>query len=176
MTNFEPVRRRFTSRLVIGASSFLRHSGLVIRHSLAVLALVSLIASCSRPSSTHPAEAAIRSFLGRYFSTWSARDMEGYGACFDPQARIQFVAQNGEVVSEGTIDFLAGQKLAHERSESPMTERPLDMKIQGDEKIAQAAVTWVLTKGGKEERGTDFFTLRRVGDGWKIVSLVFYGE
>jgi hypothetical protein len=34
----------------------------------------------------------------------------------------------------------------------------------------------VLHKGAKEERGTDFFTLRRDATGWKVVSLVFYGE
>ena len=104
--------------------------------------------------------------------------MDGYGACFDPQARILFCRESRwrGLVSEGTMDFLHGQKLAHEQSESPMTERPLEMKIQGDTKVAQAAVTWVLSKGSKEERGTDFFTLRRDGEGWKIVSLVFYGE
>ena len=141
-----------------------------------LLLSLACLTCCSPKSASHPDDAAIRTFLTRYFSTWSARDMDGYGGCFDPQARILFVAQNGEIVSEGTVDFLQGQKLAHERSETPMTERPLEMKIQGDAKVAQAAVTWVLTKGSKEERGTDFFTLRRGGDGWKIASLVFYGE
>lgn len=131
--------------------------------------------ACS-PNEASSDEVAIRKFLAGYFDTWSKRDMDGYAACFDPDARILFVAANGEVVSQGTVDFLHGQKLAHEQSASPMTERPLEMKIQGDEKVAQAAVKWVLNKGSKEERGTDFFTLRREGAGWKIVSLVFYGE
>lgn len=135
-----------------------------------------VLASCSPEPAAHPDDGAIRAFLTRYFETWSKRDMDGYGACFDPQARILFVAKGGGVVSEGTVDFLHGQKMAHERSPSPMSERALDMKIQGDMKIAQAAVPWILTKGSSEERGTDFFTLRRDAAGWKIVSLVFYGE
>ena len=57
-----------------------------------------------------------------------------------------------------------------------MTEKPLEMTIQGDAKVVQAQVTWVLTKGSTEERGTDFFTLKRDSSSWKIVSLVFYGE
>jgi Putative lumazine-binding len=134
------------------------------------------LVSCSPKLQAHPDEAAIRAFLNRYFETWSKRDMEGYGACFAPEARILFIARSGEIVSEGTVDFLHGQKLAHERSSFPMTERPLEMKIQGDMKVAQAVVTWVLNKGAKEERGTDFFTLRRDGAGWRVVSLVFYGE
>jgi Domain of unknown function (DUF4440) len=151
------------------------HAPMNLKRLACVLLLACLIA-CAPKTSTHPDEAELRTFLNRYFETWSKRDMDGYGSCFDPQARILFVAANGEVVSEGTIDFLNGQKLAHEQSATPMTERPLDMKIQGDMKVAQAAVTWVLSKGGREERGTDFFTLRRQGNAWKIVSLVFYGE
>ncbi|MEI6536222.1 MAG: nuclear transport factor 2 family protein [Verrucomicrobiaceae bacterium] len=136
-----------------------------------------LFFSACAPSATIKFEDAdVRTMLNRYFATWSQRDMDGYGRCFDPQARILFVAKNGDVVSEGVTDFIHGQKLAHEQAATPMTERPLDMKIQGDAKIAQAAVPWILTKGSKEERGTDFFTLRRDGDAWKIVSLVFYAE
>ncbi len=135
-----------------------------------------LLPACAPSATTHPDDAAVRVMLNRYFDTWSQRDMDGYGKCFDPQARILFVTKNGEIVSEGVTDFLHGQKLGHEQAVTPMTERPIEIKIQGDALIAQAAVKWALTKGSKEERGTDFFTLRRVGDEWKIVSLVFYAE
>lgn len=145
------------------------------RVACVLLSLIGL-AACSPKAAVHPDDAALRTFLSRYFDTWSKRDMEGYGDCFDPSARIIYVAGKEGLVSQGTMDFLHGQKLAHEQSPVPMTERPLDMRIQGDEKVVQAAVTWVLSKGSKEERGTDFFTLRRDGAGWKIVSLVFYGE
>lgn len=139
-------------------------------------ALLFVLSSCGSKAATHPDDAAIRGFLSKYFSTWSAKDMDGYASCFDEKARVTFLGGNGEVVSEGLTDFLHSQRLAHERASVPMTEKPLEMTIQGDAKVAQAVVTWVLTKGGNEERGTDFFTLRKVGNGWKIVSLVFYGE
>ena len=156
-------------------------SGLIRRlrgvASLLTIAVVCGFAGCApKPEFHHPDQAAIQVFLNGYFDTWSRRDMEAYGACFDPQARILFVARDGGIVSEGTVDFLHGQKLAHEQGGPPMTERPLEMKIQGDTKVAQAAVTWVLSKGSKDERGTDFFTLRHDAAGWKIVSLVFYAE
>lgn len=148
-----------------------------VRHFLLLSASLALFLTSSCASSKSAADTPeVRAFLTRYFATWSAQDMEGYGACFDPEARILFIPGNGQVISQGTIDFLHGQKMAHEQSSSPMTERPLDMTIQGDAKVVQAAVTWVLKKGDKEERGTDFFTLHRVGEGWKIISLVFYGE
>jgi hypothetical protein len=134
------------------------------------------LAGCSSKQATHPDEASIRTFLTRYFSTWSAKDMDGYAACFHPQARVIFLGQSGQVASEGLTDFLHSQRLAHETASVPMSEKPIDMTIQGDAKVAQASVTWVLSKGMAEERGTDFFTLKRETDGWKIVTLVFYGE
>ena len=138
--------------------------------------LLLFLSACGEKAKAHPDDAAIRSFLGKYFSTWSARDMVGYASCFDESARVIFLGANGEMVSDGLTDFLHSQRMAHEMASVPMTEKPIEMTIQGDAKVAQAAVTWVLTKGSAEERGTDFFTLRRVGNDWKIVSLVFYGE
>lgn len=154
-------------------------SRIVIRHSsfvIGVLALLLLLPACTAKQPAHPDDASIRVFLTRYFSTWSAKDMDGYASCFHPQARVLFVAPSGQVSSQGLTDFLHGQRLAHETAAAPMTEKPLEMTIQGDEKVVQAVVTWVLTKGATEERGTDCFTLKREGDGWKILTLVFYGE
>lgn len=143
-----------------------------------LVVLVSCLAftGCKTQSVKHPDDVSIRAFLNRYFSTWSAKDMEGYGACFHPQARILFLGRSGEVASQGLTDFLHSQRLAHQTAAVPMSEKPIEMTIQGDAKVVQASVTWVLTKGSTEERGTDFFTLKREGNGWKIVSLVFYGE
>lgn len=137
---------------------------------------VMLMPGCGKAEKSPADTPELRTFLTRYFSTWSAQDMEGYGACFDSEARILFISKSGQVVSNGTIDFLHGQKMAHQTSEVRMTEHPVQMTIQGDNKVAQAAVTWVLNKGSSEERGTDFFTLQHEGDHWKIVTLVFYGE
>lgn len=142
----------------------------------AFLALALFAAGCANKQTTHSDDSAIRAFLTGYFSTWSAKDMEGYAACFHPQARVLFIGSSGQVVSEGLTDFLHSQRLAHETAATPMSEKPLEMTIQGDAKVAQASVTWLLTKGSTEERGTDFFTLKKEGSGWKIVTLVFYGE
>ncbi len=141
-----------------------------------MLALLLAVPACTSSPSTHPEDASIRTFLNRYFSTWSAKDMDGYASCFDAQARILYLGESGQVVSQGLTDFLHSQRLAHETASVPMVEKPLEMTIQGDARAVQAQVTWVLTKGSKEERGTDFFTLKRSGSDWKIVTLVFYGE
>jgi hypothetical protein len=135
-----------------------------------------LLAACAPAEKGQTDEAGVRTLLNRYFSTWSARDMEGYGSCFQPQARVFYLARDGKLSNQALTDFLHDQKMAHEEAGSPMNEKPIEMKIQGDQKVAQAAVTWVLNIGPKQVKGTDFFTLQRDGDQWKIVTLVFYGE
>jgi Putative lumazine-binding len=138
-------------------------------------ALALLLAGCNKAASGG-ADPDVTAFLHRYFDTWSAQDMQGYADCFDDAARIYYVAADERIVAEAKPDFIHGQKLAHQQATVPMKEVPVTMTVQGDEKIKQAAVTWVLTKGQTEERGTDFFTLRRLGGAWKIVSLTFYGQ
>lgn len=124
----------------------------------------------------HPESAEIETFLNRYFSTWSAKDMQGYSACFDSSARITFVSKSGPPSSQGLTDFIHGQKLGHERAAEPMVEVPTSMKISGDSRVALAEVRWKLTKGREIVTGTDFFTLMRTADGWRIAALVFYND
>lgn len=133
-----------------------------------------LLAGCGRAA--QPDEQALKSYLERYFTTWSAQDMEGYGACFHAQARISYVDRNGECRSQGLTDFLHSQKIGHETSASPMTEVPTDIKLSGDARVAQAAVRWRLVKGAEITTGTDYFTLVKTARGWKIITLVFYND
>src|SRR5689334_1209757 len=141
MSNVETVQRTISWKRPLFSSFRIRHWSLIV-----LLAL----SSCTAQHPAHPDEASVRAFLTRYFSTWSAKDMDGYAACFHPQARVLYLSASGEIVSEGTTDFLHGQRLAHETAAAPMSEKPLEMTIQGDAKVAQASVTWVLTKGATE--------------------------
>jgi hypothetical protein len=138
-----------------------------------ILALV-LLTSCSKSASADEAE--VRSFLESYFSTWSVQEMDRYGECFHPQARITYVAKNGQTKTDGLTDFLHGQKLAHAQSTVAMSESPTDMKITFDSRVTAAIVRWKLTKGAEIVTGTDFFTLIKTETGWKIMSLVFYND
>lgn len=139
-----------------------------------ILMVAALVLLGCQPE-TQAETADVREFLTHYFSTWSAKDMDGYGACFHEQARITFVHQ-GVPQSQGLTDFLHGQKLSHATTTVPMTEVPTDMKILRDERTAQASVRWKLTKGGEVTLGTDCFTLIKTPAGWKIMSLVFYND
>jgi Domain of unknown function (DUF4440) len=130
-----------------------------------------LLAQCSQAEPLE--QEAVRKLVNRYFTTWSAKEMEAYGACFAPQARITFVQGNGSVSIEGLTDFLHSQRMAHQMSPSPMTEVPKEMTIQMDKRIAQVRVRWELQKAGGNSTGTDFFTLALGPDSWQIVALVW---
>ena len=150
----------------------LKKMAFVVRH--AAFALMALFfTGCQPEPKTDSAD--VREFLTHYFSTWSAKDMDGYGACFHEQARIIFVHE-GVPQSQGLTDFLHGQKLSHATTSVAMTEVPTDMKILRDERTAQASVRWKLTKGADITLGTDCFTLIKTSTGWKIMSLVFYND
>ncbi len=145
-------------------------------HSAFLILVSSFLASCGAASTAADGDDKdVRAFLTRYFSTWSAKDMDGYAGCFHEQARISFV-QKGRPRTEGLTDFIHGQKLSHASASEPMTEVPTEMKILRDERTAQASVRWKLTKGAEITTGTDCFTLIKTPAGWKIISLVFYND
>lgn len=138
---------------------------------LALVALLSLVLPCC--SSKAGDDKEVRSFLERYFATWSAQDMDGYGGCFHDQARVTFVGKGGRTDSMGLTDFLHSQRMAHQSSPTRMNEVPLEMRITSGTSITQAAVTWKLTKGSETETGTDYFTLVKTDGGWRIIALAF---
>jgi hypothetical protein len=149
------------------------HSAYGIWSALIIL-ISSAFSSCS--PAPHPAEATVRSFLERYFSTWSKKDMDGYAACFHPQARVSYI-QNGAPQTQGVTDFLHGQTMSHATAREPMIEVPLEMRILMDDRAAQAYVRWRLTQGSRVVTGTDCFTLiQKPQGGWAIISLVFYND
>ena len=144
------------------------------RRDVCFVILSCLLMAC-QPDAKSVDDGDVRAFLDRYFSTWSAKDMDGYCSCFHEQARITFVHQ-GQPQTQGLTDFLHGQKLSHATTSVPMTEVPTGMKILRDDRAAQASVRWKLTKGAEITTGSDCFTLIKTSTGWKIMSLVFYND
>ncbi len=120
---------------------------------------------------------AARDLLQRYFSTWfGARYGRVCALGFNDAARICYLEKDGKVTAQGKIDFVHEQTVLHQEAASPMHEVPGEIKLQGDDKVKQAAVSWVVTIGPKQITGTDFFTIAHEGSEWKILSLTFYGE
>jgi hypothetical protein len=146
---------------------------------LRLICLIALIGlpSCEKSDSQLAEEPAVRAFLERYFSTWSAQDMDGYAACFHESARVTYVAdRSGNQRTETLSDFLHGQRMGHKTATEPMTEIADSMDIQTDDRAALARVHWTLLKGAQKSTGIDHFSLIKTTSGWKIMHLLFYAD
>jgi len=145
---------------------------------LVTLLIAGILASCARqgiPNNNN--EPAVREFLERYFSTWSAQDMDGYAECFHETARITVLTDSGGTPHTETLsDFLHGQRMAHKTATEPMRETADSMTIQADERAAVVRVPWTLLKGSQKSTGFDHFSLIKTSGGWKIIHLLFYGN
>lgn len=152
-----------------------------MKRTLFLLLLCTLTAaglsSCDKSGASHPEEPEVRAFLERYFSTWSAQDMDGYAACFHDAARVTYVAdRSGSQRTETLSDFLHGQRMGHKTAAEPMTEIADSMDIQMDDRAALARVRWTLLKGADRSTGIDHFSLIKTTAGWKIIHLLFYAD
>jgi hypothetical protein len=124
------------------------------------------------PALANSERAALGEFVDRYFSTWSARDIDGYGRCFHPNARIWF----GTAASMALPEFLESQRQAHAQSPVPLTEKALSWDGSAKNGLAHVRVHWELHRGSRSVRGYDFFTLALSEGRWQIVALVFNEE
>jgi len=115
---------------------------------------------------------ALDEFVKRYFSTWSARDIDGYGRCFHPNARVWF----GTASSMALPDFLEMQARAHADSPVRLAEDPLSWEGNVNNGLAHVRVHWELHRGTQNVRGYDYFTLVLSESRWKIMALIFNQE
>jgi pyroglutamyl-peptidase len=124
--------------------------------------------------SSDPRQAAVETFIKRYFSSWSDRDMETYGDCFATGSCVQYVAENDQIHLYQREPFLDLQTNVHRQSRTRLRETPESIDIRFERDLARVVVHWKLVAGNRTEFGYDHFTLFDGSDGWKILNLVFY--
>jgi hypothetical protein len=129
-------------------------------------------ASILQPELSSSQREAMEEFVNRYFGSWSARDLDTYGRCFHPNARIWF----GTAESYSLPSFLDSQRQAHASSPNPMVEVPLSWNASMENGMAHVRVHWELRAGPRIERGYDFFTLVYTEGRWQIMMLIFNEE
>ncbi|MBI5968144.1 MAG: nuclear transport factor 2 family protein [Deltaproteobacteria bacterium] len=134
--------------------------------------LIGLGLSSLLHSSQH--EPSLRKLILQYFAAWSHKDMETYGACFDPSASI-YLMKNGQVVLRQHLrDFLENQINLHKMASSSLEEHAEDIDMFITDDLAYIRVLWKLTAGDRVSKGYDHFILSKTPKGWKIVTLLFY--
>lgn len=119
---------------------------------------------------------AVRDMISHYFSTWSKRDIKGYGECFVKEASIQHIDEAGRVTTYNAAPFVEWQGTLTRRANPPMVETPETIDVRFEQNLARVVVYWKLTAGSRVEYGYDHFTLVQQKGAWKIVNLVFYAD
>lgn len=154
-------------------TSSLRSSGAIVLLA-SLLACVWLATGCSSgEAETGPDQQLVGELIRHYFSSWSKPDLPAYAGCFHPQASIYFIDPSGKPHFFPLDKFIAEQKKAHLTATEPLIERPTHSTIEVRGRLAHATVRWELNINKTSQTGTDFFTLVKTGQGWKILTLVF---
>jgi hypothetical protein len=134
-----------------------------------------MLRPAAKPPDATPVDAeraALDELVERYFATWSKPDIDAYGRCFHPNARIWF--EGGE--SMALAPFLESQRRAHASSTVPLREYPLQWEVAARNGLGHAWVRWELDRGGDLEHGYDFFTFIYEDGRWQVLALVFNQE
>jgi pyrrolidone-carboxylate peptidase len=127
-----------------------------------------------RQAAADPREGEIRALVDRYFTTWSAGDLERYGQCFMPQAAVQLVDPDGKLLTMPLRAFLESQREGRRRSGPGMTEAAESVEVRFEGRLARVVVFWKLVEGERTEFGYDHFTLMQANGQWRIANLIFY--
>lgn len=105
----------------------------------------------------------ILKLLERYFTTWSAGDMEGYKALFHEQATIIQVG-DGDIYTLGRDEFVE-QQTPEPQDTVGRREWMTSWAINEDAVVAEVIAGYELDFGSGTARGVDRFTLMRGGAG-----------
>jgi len=116
----------------------------------------------------------VEELIQRYFRTWSAQDMNGYGNCFLGNACVQYIDSDGQLDLYTLDQFLTYQRKLHRASQYRQTEAPESIDVHFESKLARVVVYWKLTAGTTTQFGYDHFTLAKYRGRWRIANLVFY--
>lgn len=118
-------------------------------------------------------EQVLHAAVEQYFEAWSSADIGAYGRSFHPSAVIHHRDKRGRLRRMMLNAFLDGQRAAH-AAVPGMVEVPVIIEISHDAYAAQARVHWQLVADQDVSCGEDHFQFSRVGQDWKITSLLFY--
>ncbi len=162
---------------------------LSVARAFVAVAILALGCTPARPpagdtSAAEAPDAEVSAFIEKYFATWSAHDLEAYGRCFDVDAKIQFLRQDGRLKVYGLRDLLENQRKV-QAADPDSRETATFMRIERKGDVATAFVRWRLESGGRrsdqqrsaltEERivtGTDCFLLARRKGEWLVTALL----
>jgi hypothetical protein len=114
-------------------------------------------------------EAAVRLTVETYLHGLRFNDVESFKRVFYPEAKLFFVRKNGELGQLSQEQWYKGF------AANPGKEEKGDLKITAID-ITDKAASVKVVENYEDATYTDYISLLRIADGWKIVNKIFVVE
>lgn len=114
-------------------------------------------------------ELAVRAVLELYLRSHATGEGEHVARAFHPQL-VMYYFRDGELRSRTAADYVAGHTGSPARDEALRRRWIETVDVTGTAAMAKVVLDYPAV------RFTDYFTLVKIGDDWKIMNKVFHSE
>lgn len=136
---------------------------------LLLIAPFSIYAQTSAPTD----EAAVRQVVQYYIDGWISEDIESIRKAFHPKAKLLSISDKYDLKEITLKDVESAFKDNRRRHVTNRRELGIKMNVISIDLVGDAAVAKVETTNPKSEiLSFDYLSLKKFGEGWRIVSRV----
>lgn len=128
-----------------------------------------LVAPAALAQGKSSEEAGVRAAIEHYFKGHSTGDGANHRLAFHPEAKL-FWIRDGQLATRTSEEYAAGSKGTPAPDEAQRKRRIDFIDISGNAAIAK------VTLDHPEVTFTDYMSLLKIGDEWKIVNKTFYAD
>lgn len=114
-------------------------------------------------------EAGVRAALEHYLRGHATGDPENFKKAFHPEAKL-FWIRDGQFAQRTSAEYIAGASGKPPADEAQRQRRIESIDISGNAAVAKIVLDYPAV------RFTDYMSLLKVGDEWKIVNKTFHAE
>lgn len=136
---------------------------------LTLIALLLLVASAALAQEKSSEQAGVRAAIEHYFRGHSTGDGANHRLAFYPEARL-FWIRDGQLATRTSEEFAAGSRGTPASDEAQRKRRDDFIDITGNAAVAKVTLDY------PDVTFTDYMSLLKVGDEWKIVNKTFYAD
>ena len=136
---------------------------------LIILSTVGLAAWRQSASAQNAEEAAVRQAIEHYFRGHATGDGEHFKKAFHPASKL-FWIRNGEFAERTSADYIAGASGKPAPDEAQRKRRIESIDITGNAAMVKVVLDY------PSMRFTDYMSMLKIGDEWKIVNKTYVAE
>jgi hypothetical protein len=136
---------------------------------VAIIAAATVAIGAVRPGAVHQDEAAVRAAVQHYLDGHATGDGAHMRIAFHPEAKLFFI-RNGAFTQRTSEDYIAGFSGQPAPDEAQRRRRIDDVDVTGTAAVARVVLDY------PNALFTDYLSLLKIGDEWKVVNKIFHVE